>query len=87
VAAAMVDAPRVVVQLPAEGGPRIDVVGGGPANGIPDAYLTALEKLLDQLSTRTWQTWWSAGSDKVLEIGTTSLPPLLDLMPDALNVT
>jgi hypothetical protein len=33
-AADMVDAPCVVVQLPAEGGSRIDVVGGGPANGI-----------------------------------------------------
>jgi hypothetical protein len=35
VAAAMVETPAVVVQTPADAGPRIDVVGGGPMNDVP----------------------------------------------------
>jgi hypothetical protein len=68
VAAAMVETPAVVVQTPADAGPRIDVVGGGPMNDVPDAYVTALHGLLDQLRAPQWQAWWSTGSDQVLEI-------------------
>ena len=34
--------PRVVVQTPADAGPRIDVVGGGPMDDVPDAYVSAM---------------------------------------------
>jgi hypothetical protein len=61
-------APAVVVQVPADLGPRINVVGGGPTNDVPDAYLTTLNGLLEQLTGPQWQRWWSAGEDEVLEV-------------------
>jgi hypothetical protein len=67
-AAAVADAPAVVAQIPADLGARIEVVGGGPMHDVPDAYATALHALLDQLNAPGWQTWWSAGSDQVLEM-------------------
>ncbi|MGX6607066.1 hypothetical protein ACWKSP_33830 [Micromonosporaceae bacterium Da 78-11] len=60
--------PEVVVQTLEDRGPRIEVVGGGPMNDVPDAYVTVLRRMLDRLATPPWQTWWSAGRDQVLEI-------------------
>ncbi|MEY2503673.1 MAG: hypothetical protein QOI07_4010 [Verrucomicrobiota bacterium] len=61
-------APAVIVQTPADLGPRTEVIGGGPTNDVPDAYMAALNGLLGQLSGPPWQRWWSAGTDEVLEV-------------------
>ena len=68
VPAAVTAVPRVVVRTPAETGPRIDVIGGGPTNDVPGAYLTTLDDLLNQLEQPAWQAWWSAGGVQVLEV-------------------
>ncbi|GAB1689947.1 hypothetical protein KRM28CT15_17500 [Krasilnikovia sp. M28-CT-15] len=60
--------PAVVVQTPAELGPHIRVVGGGPTNDVPDVYLVTLNGLLEQLREPRWRRWWSAGEHKVLEV-------------------
>jgi hypothetical protein len=67
-AAAMGGIPVVAVQIPADVGPRIRVIGGGPMNGVPQAYANALDGLLGQLSGPQWRTWWSAADQEVLEI-------------------
>ncbi len=59
----------VTVQTPADAGPTITVVGGGPVTrAVPDAYLDTLHGLLDQLGEPPWQAWWAAAGDRVLEI-------------------
>jgi hypothetical protein len=60
--------PPITVQVPDELGSYIEVIGGGPMNGVPAAYETALRTLLEQIRTPVWQAWWAAGTDEVLEI-------------------
>ncbi len=66
--AASAQAPAVVVQTPADLGPRIEFIGGSTDRGVPDAYYTALLDLLQQLEAPEWQAWWSAGRHEVLKI-------------------
>ncbi|MFC7534652.1 hypothetical protein [Actinoplanes sp. GCM10030250] len=60
--------PQIIVQVPAEIGPRITVVGGGPMNGIPAAYEKTLDDLLDRLQSEPWQVWWAAEAEDDLKI-------------------
>ena len=60
--------PEVTVLTPDDLGACIEVIGGGPMNGIPADYETTLHALLEQLSTPPWQAWWAAGTEEVLEI-------------------
>jgi hypothetical protein len=60
--------PAVKVQTPADLGPRIEVLGGGPMNDVPHAYAHALHTLLEQLLEPQWQAWWSAADRTVLRI-------------------
>jgi hypothetical protein len=60
--------PAVTVRTPADLGPRIEVLGGGPMNDVPHAYAQALHALLEQLLAPPWQTWWSDANRTVLQI-------------------
>ena len=62
------DIPAVTVQTPADLGPRIEVLGGGPMNDVPHAYAHALHTLLEQLLEPQWQAWWSTADRTVLQI-------------------
>lgn len=45
-------------------GPRIRIIGGGPMNGVPQAYDRALHDRLQQLTRPEWVQWWAnAGVD------------------------
>ncbi|AEV85222.1 hypothetical protein ACWT_4202 [Actinoplanes sp. SE50] len=60
--------PAITVLTPDDLGARVEVIGGGPMNGIPAGYETTLHALLEQLCTPPWQAWWAAGTQGVLEI-------------------
>jgi len=60
--------PAITVQVPDDLGARIEVIGGGPMNGIPADYQNTLHTLLEQIRTTPWQAWWAAGANDVLEI-------------------
>ncbi len=47
--------------------PSIRTVGGGPTNGVPDAYLDALDHFLERVEDE-YLTWWSAADRRQLEI-------------------
>jgi hypothetical protein len=66
--AAASDLPAVTVRTPADLGPRIEVLGGGPMNEIPQVYAQALHALLEQLLGPPWQSWWSDADRTVLQI-------------------
>lgn len=65
-------APAVVVRGKGanapEAGPQMLLGGGGPMNNVPHAYITALDGLLDRMSTPEWLGWWSDSEDDVLEV-------------------
>ncbi|MEU3458239.1 hypothetical protein ABZ671_32370 [Micromonospora sp. NPDC006766] len=60
--------PAITVQVPDDLGARIEVIGGGPMNGIPAGYQNTLHTLLEQIRATPWQAWWAAGANDVLEI-------------------
>lgn len=63
--------PRVVVIGRGPDAPEqpheIHITGGGPTNGIPQAYLAVLGELLDSLK-HDFAAWWSDSEVKLLEI-------------------
>ena len=44
------------------------VVGGGPTNDVPTAYLDELHRLLDLLAGDAWARWWSASPVRLARI-------------------
>ncbi|MFS0702905.1 hypothetical protein AB6N23_00140 [Cellulomonas sp. 179-A 9B4 NHS] len=47
---------------------ELRVVGGGPTNGVPTAYLDELSRLLDLLADDSWAEWWSRSPVKLANI-------------------
>jgi hypothetical protein len=47
--------------------PSIRIVGGGPTNGVPDAYLDALDDFLERVED-DYLAWWSEADRRQLEI-------------------
>ena len=46
---------------------EIIVVGGGPENGVPKAYMEELDRLLNIVAGETWRHWWSHPPVKLAE--------------------
>ena len=47
---------------------EILIVGGGPGNGVPKAYLDELSRLLHIVAGDTWRAWWPHSPVKVAEV-------------------